>query len=174
MSVVINGTTGITAPAATFAGGVSGSVVQAVEAAPYTTWATSATVIPADDTIPQNTEGGQYQSVTITPKNASNRLLIEAIAECVAADSQRIVTGAIFQDGGVNAIAAACITTQGAGNLFSQLIVKHEMAAGTTSATTFYFRIGPSAGSMALNGSTATRFLGGTQAVRMRVTEFAA
>ena len=173
MSVTINGTTGITAPAATFAGGVSGSVVQAVEATPYTTWSTGTAAIPADDTIPQNTEGGQYQSVSITPKNSANRLVIEAIAECVSADSSRTITGAIFQDSNANAIATGQNVNAGAGSV-CQLIVRHEMAAGTTSATTFYFRIGPALGTVSINGTTSARTLGGTQAVRMRVTEFAA
>ena len=39
--------------------------------------ATGTTVMPIDDTIPQNTEGDQYMTLAITPTHASNKLLIE-------------------------------------------------------------------------------------------------
>ncbi len=38
--------------------------------------ATGTTVLPWDDTIPQNTEGDQYMSLSITPTNASNKLIL--------------------------------------------------------------------------------------------------
>ena len=40
--------------------------------------ATGTTQIAADDTIPQNTEGDEYMTLSITPKSTSNILLIEA------------------------------------------------------------------------------------------------
>ena len=40
--------------------------------------ATGTTVMPTDDTIPQITEGDEYMSLAITPKNALNILVIEA------------------------------------------------------------------------------------------------
>ena len=39
--------------------------------------ATGTTVIPDDDTIPQNDEGDEYLTLAITPKSASNILVIE-------------------------------------------------------------------------------------------------
>lgn len=153
---------------------VSGGVVQRVEGTPYTTFATTTTVIPNDDTIPQNTEGSEYVNVTITPKNSSNRLVIEAYASAISADAARAIAGAIFQDSTAGALAAAQVTIH-AVNYYAPLAVKHEMAAGTTSATTFKFRIGPSVGGTAsINGTTSGRTLGGINAVRISVTEIAA
>ncbi len=39
--------------------------------------ATGTTVMPADNTIPQNTEGDEYMTLAITPTNTNNKLLIE-------------------------------------------------------------------------------------------------
>ena len=39
--------------------------------------ATGTTVIPLDDSIPQNTEGDEYMSLSITPSDASNILIID-------------------------------------------------------------------------------------------------
>ena len=152
----------------------AGKLVQRVEATPYTTWSTTTTVIPNDDTIPQNTEGSEYITVTITPKSASNRLVIEACASALSVDGVRTVAGAIFQDSTANALAAAQITIT-AVNYMAPLSLRHEMAAGTTSATTFKFRLGPSSGgTAAINGTTSGRTLGGINAVRISVTEIAA
>jgi len=151
----------------------SSKIVQIVEGTPYTTWATTTTAIPNDDTIPQNTEGSEYVTVTITPKSASNRLVIEACASALSVDGVRTVTGAIYQDSTTNALAAAQITIA-AVNYMAPLSVRHEMAAGTTSATTFKFRLGPSAGGTAsINGATSGRTLGGVNSVRISVTEIA-
>lgn len=55
-----------------------GGVVQAVDV--RTNAATDITaVIPADDTIPQISEGSEAMSVAITPKSASNKLLIHVV-----------------------------------------------------------------------------------------------
>lgn len=151
----------------------AGKLVQRVEATPYTTWSTTTTAIPNDDTIPQNTEGSEYVTVTITPKSASNRLVIEACASALSADGLRTVTGAIYQDSTANALAAAQITITAA-NYMAPLSVRHEMAAGTTSATTFKFRLGTAAGGTAsINGNTSGRTLGGVNSVRISVTEIA-
>lgn len=149
-----------------------GKLVQRVEGTPYTTYASSATVIPYDDTIPQNTEGTEYVTVSITPKNASNRLVIRAHASFVSADAARTIAGAIFQDTTANALAVSAVTIPTAG-YGSPLQVLHEMAAGTISATTFKFRIGPPAGTVYINGYGA-RYYGGVNAVRISVEEIAA
>lgn len=150
--------------------GGGGAIVQVVEGTPYTTYSSTATAMPSDDTIPQNTEGAEWATVTITPTNASNRLVIEADISCFTLSTAQTGVAAIFQDSTANALAASLVTPPGA-NYFTRISVRHEMAAGTTSATTFKLRAGTNSGTFYINGSTTTRFLGGVNAARIRVTE---
>ena len=114
-----------------------GTIVQTVSIYDQTPTSTASN-IPCDNTIPQNTEGAQLLSLAITPTSASNLLLIEFIGSQGAADVQTV---ALFQDSTANALAAG----QG-GYIFSGVSstthVTHRMTAGTTSATTFKIRYG--------------------------------
>ena len=151
-------------------GSGSGKIVQVVEGTPYTTYSSTATTIPRDDTIPQNTEGAEWATVTITPTNASNRLVIEAYMSGTTSGAAQYQIAALFQDSTANALAAA-ESYRGGIEQSGSILVRHEMAAGTTSATTFKLRAGPHSGTMYVNGSTASRALGGTLSVRIKVTE---
>ena len=149
------------------------TVVQVVEATPVVSVVTCSTVIPYDDTIPQSTEGDEVITVTITPTSASNRLRIEFDAGQASINSTGRVMSALFQDSTANALAA---TSEGFGGTaydsFS-LRLSYEMAAGTTSATTFKVRVGATSGTIAYvnsNGS-GSRIFGGVAAARLRVTE---
>jgi len=153
----------------------AGVTVQVAEATPVTVATTCSTQIPLDDTIPQNTEGDEVITVAITPTSATNRLRIEFDAPVVANGANNVSFAvALFQDTTANALAAGA---QGAspGGTANQLRLTHEMAAGTTSATTFKIRCGPcSATSLVLNagtGGAGTRVFGGVAAIRLRVTE---
>lgn len=140
-------------------------IVQAVEAAPYTTYSSHTTVFPIDDTIPQNTEGEEIITVTITPKSASNRLRIEA--NISTAHISGTGAFALFKDADADAIAVTYTPTT-----YILRDLTHEMAAGTTSAITFKLRAGPAAGgTIYLNGSASARYFGGIAAVRLRVEE---
>ncbi len=136
--------------------------------------ATGSSGIPLDDTIPQNTEGDEYMTLSITPTSATNKLKIEVVA-MLSANAAVWVIGALFQDSVANAIAASmelCNSVGGSGSIS----FTHYMAAGTTSATTFKFRAGRAtyAGSVTtLNGSAAARFLGGVMASSITITEIA-
>ena len=149
---------------------LAGDTVQVVEATPYTTYNSSGTAIPNDDTIPQNTEGNEWIAVTITPTSATNRIRIEAEASSVTLSTAVTLSGAFFQDSTANAIAAGQWSPPSAGYQ-GQFRLTHEMAAGTTSATTFKLRMGPASGTMYVNGSNSARTLGGVNAIRMRATE---
>lgn len=132
---------------------------------------TGTTVIPFDDTIPQNTEGDQYITQAITPTNASNILLITAVLQ-VSSSTARYMTAALFQDSTVNAIAAtAGFCTVGTSPL--QIVLYHTMAAGTTSSTTFKIRVGgDGAGTTTFNGTNATRNFGAITKSTMSVAEY--
>ena len=149
---------------------LAGDTVQVVEATPYTTAGSTATAIPLDSTIPQNTEGAELTTVTITPTSASNRLRIECNLPFLDGSGGIFMCAALFQDSTANALALGIATLNGA-NYSHNINFVHEMAAGTTSATTFKLRAGPNAGTMYFNRRQAGETLGGVSACRLRVTE---
>jgi len=129
------------------------------------------TVMPLDDTIPQNTEGDEYMTLTITPTSATSKLLIE-ISALLAPSAAKWIVGAIFQDTTADALAGGYFyePTGGAGK---ELTIRHYMTAGTTSATTFKFRAGVhTSGTLYFNGS-GSRYLGGVAASSITITEIA-
>ena len=150
----------------------SGSTLQVVNSETGAV-ATGTTIIPWDDTIPQNTEGTQFLSATISPKSASNTLIIDVVL-LVASSVVNVVVGALFQDATANALAAA-YNYFAVANSMVPVVFRHKMAAGTTSATTFKVRAGIiAAGTLTLNGQVATRYLGGALASSITITEVSA
>lgn len=133
------------------------------------TVATGTTVIPYDNTIPQNTEGDQYMSLAITPTNAASTLIISVVLFGSNGASPRN-TVALFQDATANALAAASLG--GVSALTTGCTFTHKMTAGTTSATTFKVRAGPNgAATFTFNGESAAQLYGGVFASSITVTE---
>ena len=133
---------------------------------------TGATVIPANDTIPQNTEGDEYMTLAITPTNANNKLLIEVIWNGANSTADAFIIIALFQDATANALAATWAGRDSVANQAVQGTLRHEMTAGTTSTTIFKIRAGvSSAGTTTFNGASGGRLLGGVMASSIRITE---
>lgn len=136
--------------------------------AEYTTSVDINSEIPFDDTIPQSGEGLQILSVSITPKNSSNILRITFTGWGTRDSTSSAVIAAIFRDSGANAINAASTmssTTGSGSNWGFNLTTVVEVVAGSTAATTFKVRVGPSDSSRTIrfNGNTTTnsRVFGG-------------
>lgn len=139
----------------------------------YTTKSTGTTTIPYDDTIPQNTEGTEFITLSITPKSATNLLKIEVILNCSISGVMNAIA-ALFQDSGASAIAAGQVSNPGSGYI-EQIKFTHWMTAGTISATTFKLRAGPTAAAtITINGSLGNRYLGGVAVSSMTITEIKA
>lgn len=139
----------------------------------YTTSAsvTSCNTIPSDDTIPQNTEGTEIITLSITPTSATSILKIEFVSMCVNS-SNSIGTIALFQDSTTDAIHAI------ANNAYYRpqiATLTHYMTAGTTSSTTFKIRAGSDGGNFFMNTSegSATRQYGGVAKLSFQIIEFA-
>jgi len=134
--------------------------------------ATGTTTIPSDDTIPQNTEGDEYMTLSITPASASNRLIIEVTIWLANSEpGSTPIHAALFQDSVADALAAVSDTKAGT-NEATMIAFTHIMAAGTVSATTFRVRGGSDiAGTMTFNGSAGTRRFGGIAASSIVITE---
>lgn len=166
--------TGITDLAVADGGtGVSESkpVIQQVR---YSTGAvnTGTTLIPFDDTIPQqSTEGTLFMSLAITPKSASNILKIDVtiVLSDAAAD---VLIAALFQDTTENALASVTQNTVVGG--IEILNFTHYMVAGTTNATTFKVHGGhANASTITFNGIGGGRIFGGTMSSSIIITEIA-
>jgi len=150
----------------------TGVVVQ-VQSTNYTAVATGATVLPADDTIPQITEGTEFMTQTITPKSATNILVIEANL-LVANSAVLFIVAALFQDATAGALAAVEQYNETANGSRTHHL-SYRMVAGTTSATTFRIRAGgSSAGTTTFNGVNTARRYGGISISNITVTEYKA
>lgn len=151
-----------------------GSVVQVVNVQSAAV-ATGTTVLPYDDTIPQNTEGDQYMSLAITPKSATNKLKIDIVLEVAHSVASTLMSAALFQDTTANALAAIVGTQAANINQPQNIKLTYFMTAGTVSATTFKVRAGGSgAGTTTFNGSNAARIFGGVMASSITITEIVA
>lgn len=140
----------------------------------YSAVATGTALIPKDDTIPQISEGTEFMTQAITPKSATNRLLIEVKAFVSHSVGPNDLMGALFQDSTANALAATAQSYSGATYL-KELIVRHDMVAGTISATTFRLRAGAAvAGTLTFNGQSAARLFGGITLSNIKITEYKA
>lgn len=128
--------------------------------------------MPNDDTIPQITEGHQFMSLAITPKSASNKLLIEVVGYFSVGTVSDIVV-ALFQGGVSDALAAVSrLGHTGQGTQF-HAVFSHVMDAGGVSPITFSVRAGSDGNSVTFNGVAATRKLGGVYASSIKITEYA-
>jgi len=133
--------------------------------------ATGTTLIPNDNTIPQNTEGDQYLSLSITPTNVSSTLEIDVEVNG-SASNLSLIGAALFIDSGVSAVVAKPISNPSAG--YNQVIpLKFLMIAGTLSTMTFKVRAGSgSAGTFTLNGTGGNGQFGGVMYSRITIKEY--
>lgn len=129
-------------------------------------------IIPFDDTIPQQTEGFEVLTLSITPTDASNVLLITSTVMLTVA-SASVMTQAIFRDATADSLAAHMFsvgTTSNGANTIDTSVV-----AGSVAPTTIKMRIGtaPSLVNVSVNGNTVggVRLLGGAASTTIRILE---
>lgn len=124
--------------------------------------ATGTTQIPADDSIPQITEGTQFLSAAITPQSATNRLIFHVHFYGQGTTNVGPMTAALFQSGVSNALAAGIDEMYDEAANPRHVDFMHEVTAGSTAARTYTVRAGMGqAGTLRMNGAGASRRLGG-------------
>jgi|SRR6185369_8678046 len=132
---------------------------------------TCSTVIPADDTIPQITEGDQVLTLSITPKYSTSTLEIKFSSIVTKDTNAGFITTALFQDSTANAISAGCYAVTASSALTANL--HYVMTSGTTSSTTFKIRIGPGANNCYVNGdASGNQLMGGVSSTRLTINEY--
>lgn len=151
---------------------LSGDAVQQVSSY-VTATAQGIVALPFDDTIPQSNEGDQFMSVTITPRSASNLLVVWVVAN-MSSSIAGPMTGAIFRDSGTDALGAVSSYANALNQMACQTFMV-AVTAGSTSATTFKFRAGiTTTQGLRLNGQSSARRLGGVCASSIQVIEYQA
>lgn len=137
--------------------------------------ATGTTVMVYDDTIPQNTEGDEYMTLSITPKYSTSILIIQANVNLSHSSTNTNMCAALFQDTTADALAAAWAGRAGTASARTEVVLRHTKVSGTTSSTTFKIRAGTnSAGTTTFNGTGGARELGGVLASGITITEIKA
>lgn len=135
--------------------------------------ASGATIMPFDDTIPQNTEGEQFLSAIITPKSATSKLRID-VSMFLAHSAATWITAALFVGTTADAIAAASEYQDSAwtGGMIS---FSAAVSSASTAARTYTVRAGGNgAGTINMNGTSDLRRLAGVMASSIRITEIEA
>jgi hypothetical protein len=136
---------------------------------------------PWDDTIPQNNEGSELVSVTITPKSASNLLVFEGIVNwSEPTNHSNYLTVALFKDGTANAFASSADAASNgngrctANSTYPQICAtpfRYTTTAGSTTSQTWRLRVGLDGGNVYINQGFNGRNLGGSVVSGLSVTE---
>lgn len=138
----------------------------------YVTYANGSTTMPFDDTIPQISEGNEFATQAITPGDAADELIIDAVINVATNNgSGDVVTCALFQDSTADALTAAAKFVLA--STINQISLHHEMTAGTGSSTTFRVRCGTNtAGSVYVNGTSGSRIFGGVMSSPLTIVDY--
>ena len=139
----------------------------------YLTYGSFSPTIPADNTIPQISEGTEILSVAITPKTITNRVRVQFQAFVETSSGPDQITAALFLNGGTNAISATNITTTTTG-YGSAIVMTFEHVPGAITAQTYTIRIGAQTYTMHINGNASIRYYGGVSRATVTLEEFAA
>lgn len=150
----------------------AGQVLQVVTSQ-YSAVNTGTGTIPLDDTVPQISEGSEFMTVTITPKSATSRLLVEASFFGTHNGGVLDLAVAIFRDATASALATDAATVAGT-NYRVTIHIEVEDTANSTTATTFRLRAGAvTAATTTFNGASGSRYYGATVKSWIKVTEVA-
>jgi len=141
-------------------GGSSGKLAQAV-VTQTSSVTTTTTTMPYDNTKPQNTEGVEVMTRSITPTNASSLLKFTITVQASHSAISGIIV-ALFQDTTADALAEASVVARATTDPWP-ITFQYTMTAGTTSSTTFKVRAGGNiAGTLTVNGQSGSALFNGT------------
>jgi hypothetical protein len=148
----------------------AGNLLQAVETVDSAVATDGTNLFPEDDTIPQNTEGGQVMSLAITPVSSTSELHIFVNVNGSHSASTRL-GAALFVDSTANALAFSC--QQAAATTFMGVPLVHVVTSGSTSTRTYKVRMAGmvSSGTLTFNGQLGSRWFGGVSSSTMVILE---
>jgi hypothetical protein len=146
----------------------SGSVIQVIETIDDAT-ATTTARIPIDATIPQNTEGYEQLTVSITPKFTDSTLYIEYFGN-LSNQTGTQVAAALFKDSDADAMSAVYDHSNVA-PWMRVLPLTSSMVSGSTSEITFKIRVASAAGTLEINSYNSIDLFSTAMQSRIKITE---
>lgn len=152
-------------------------IIKQIVIAKHTAREANSLAIPFDNTIPQQSEGKEYMSATITPKSAASELLVEVCLPVIDVSSAGIpFVVAMFRDNQPDAVFT-CLDVHYAQTYTQNMSFFFCVDAGSTAETTFKMRYGIGNGGTAYinrsaSGSYSTIF-GNSLTATMKITEIA-
>ena len=132
-------------------------------------------IMPIDDTKPQNTEGDEVLTATITPSSATSKVLIQAAITGTLGNLAGTVILALFRGSETNALATVLATGSASFSMIVPFV--YQDSPNTASAVTYKIRIGypGSGGGLYVNRYTlGTAVFDGTMTSSMTLTEIKA
>lgn len=135
------------------------------------------TAMTFDNTLPQNTEGDEYLTLSVTPKNASSKLVIDvSINMGKNASSSAHLIAALFVDSIADAIGCG-VKTVGTGTTgqVDTITLSAEYTNTSLTAKTFKVRAGNNAGGTTYingTGGYTSGIFGGAWKSIIKVTEY--
>lgn len=137
------------------------------------TVATTTTTMPQTASAPTSTQGAQFASATITPQSATSQILIIATVQGSTSAISTIVSG-VFRDATANAVCAGAMAVLTA-NTSASLAFWGLVSSGSTAASTFKLRAGPSgASTLTVNGAISSQLMGAASSTGIVLIEFGA
>jgi hypothetical protein len=121
-----------------------------------------------EGSIPQQTQGAEIITCSITPKFSTSTLHIVFTGQVATLNEGCI---ALFQDAGADAIV--CTFVRGSESFDG--ILRYVVTSGTTSSTTFKIRLGNNNNSQQLRNNsdlTGNRLMGGVMTTLLSITEY--
>ena len=148
----------------------TGHIVQTVNTQTTST-IVGTTTVPYDDTIPQITEGFEVMTLNITPKSATNKLLINVVT-LLSAGVNSLPSTNLFVGTTANALATTFTHTYGEADYPLNHKLTYYMTSGSTSQLIFRVRIGcNNSASVTLNGREEVRKFGGAGTSSITIME---
>ena len=125
-------------------------------------------VIPFDNTVPQNGEGQQIISGSITPTKTTSKILgiVSVNGDSDTAGAPTVL--AAFRDSVASAISATWVAYISYSSLISFEFID---SPNTTSATTYSIRVGPDSGTLYINRAFSGSILGGSNKITLTLLE---
>jgi hypothetical protein len=140
------------------------------EYATYDTISGAGETIPADDTIPQITEGVQIFSQSITLSATTSKVSIRVSVPVAHATAGEAFTVAVFRGATASAVAAKIVAAPGNDYIY-ELFLEDLDSPSTAGSVTYSVRIGVSSGTGYVNGNSIGRRLGGVLKATLSLRE---
>jgi hypothetical protein len=130
----------------------------------------TATTIPHDNTIPQNTEGKEFFTVAYTPKKATSKIHVRVVLH-VSTSAAQYAQAALFKDSTADAIAADSRWC-GQNGEDEVIAIDYFETSGGTSTVTYKLRFGCDGGTMYVNRTNTGAIFGGVLYSQIEVFEY--